>query len=89
MKLVYFILGNLIFIIFLFLFATDKDFSGLSKDPLERFVDIIYFIITTLTTTGYGDIVAKSMRARLIISLYIIFIFAIVALNFISIKYKY
>lgn len=89
MKLVYFILGNLIFIIFLFLFATDKDFSGLSKDPLERFVDIIYFIITTLTTTGYGDIVAKSMRARLIISLYIIFIFAIVALNFIPIKYKY
>lgn len=89
MKLVYFILGNISFIIFLFLFATDKDFSDLSNDPYERFVGIMYFVMTTLTTVGYGDILPISPRARIIIVLYMICIFAIVALNFIPIKYKY
>ena len=88
MKLIYFILGNISFIIFLFLFATDKDFSGLSKDPYERFVGIMYFVMTTLTTGGYGDIVATSMRARIIIILYMICMFSILVLNFFRIKYK-
>ena len=88
MKLVYFILTNIGFIIFLFLFATDKDLSGLSKDPLERFIGIIYYVSTIITTTGYGDIIATSMRARLIISSYMIFVFSVIALHFFEIKYK-
>jgi hypothetical protein len=48
----------------------------------------MYFVMTTLTTVGYGDIIAISPRARIIIVLYMICIFAIVVLNFFSIKYK-
>ena len=88
MKLVYFILGNISFIIFLFLFATDKDLSGLSKDPFERFVGIVYYVSTVVTTTGYGDIVATSTRARIVIILYMICMFSILVLNFFPIKYK-
>lgn len=88
MKLIYFILGNISFIIFLFLFATDKDLSGLSKDPFERFVGIVYYVSTVVTTTGYGDIVATSTRARIIIILYMICMFSILVINFFPIKYK-
>ena len=88
MKLLYFILGNISFIIFLFLFATDKDLSGLSKDPFERFVGIVYYVSTVVTTTGYGDIVATSTRARIIIILYMICMFSILVINFFPIKYK-
>ena len=88
MKLIYFILGNISFIIFLFLFATDKDLSGLSKDPFERFVGIVYYVSTVVTTTGYGDIVATSTRARIVIILYMICMFSILVLNFFPIKYK-
>ena len=60
MKLIYFILGNISFIIFLFLFATDKDFSGLSKDPLERFVGIICALTLCITmyvnSYSHGDV---------------------------------
>lgn len=88
MKLIYFILTNICFIIFLFLFMTDKDISGLSKDPSERFVAIIYYVSTIITSTGYGDIVAISMKARLLISSYMIFIFSIIALHFFEIRGK-
>ena len=81
MKLIYFILTNIGFIIFLFLFMTDKDLSGLSNDPLERFIGIIYYVSTIITSTGYGDILAISMRSRLLISSYMIFIFSIIILN--------
>ena len=89
MKLINFILTNICFIIFLFLFATDKDLSGLSNDPLERFVGIIYYVSTIITTTGYGDILATSIRARLIISSYMIFVFSVIALHFFEIGGKY
>ena len=88
MNLINFILINICFIIFLFLFATDKDLSGLSKDPNERFVGIIYYVSTIITTTGYGDILATSMRASLIISSYMIFVFSIIALHFLKLKKK-
>jgi hypothetical protein len=89
MQLKYFILGNICFVIFLFLFATDQDFSGLSKDPYERFVGLMYFVMSTLTTIGYGDVLAISMRARIVIMLYMAFIFSILVLNFSSIKFNF
>ena len=67
---------------------TDKDLSGLSNDPLERFIGIIYYVSTIITSTGYGDILAISMRSRLLISSYMIFIFSIIALHFFEIRAK-
>lgn len=47
-------------------------------------VDAVYFSMTTLTTVGYGDIVARSQQARLVVSTELlatlVFIFLIVGL---------
>lgn len=50
---------------FLYSWATDDDVSNLPKDPKERFWALVYFTVTTSTSTGYGDIVPKSVRARM------------------------
>jgi hypothetical protein len=38
----------------------------------------LFFAITTLATVGYGDIVPKSVRARIASSMLQVFMFAIV-----------
>jgi hypothetical protein len=53
---------------FLYSWATDDDISNLPKDPKERFWALVYFTVTTSTSTGYGDIVPKSIRARMLSS---------------------
>lgn len=53
---------------FLYSWATDDDISNLPKDPKERFAALLYFTVTTSTSTGYGDIVPKSVRARMLSS---------------------
>lgn len=37
-------------------------------EPLSR-IDAIYFTLTTLSTTGFGDLAAKSSSARLLVSI--------------------
>jgi hypothetical protein len=59
---------NFAFAVFLYSWVTDDDISNLPKDPKERFVTLLYFTVTTSTTTGYGDIVPKSTRARMLSS---------------------
>jgi CBS domain containing-hemolysin-like protein len=56
---------NFAFAVFLYSWATDDDISNLPKDPKERFSALLYFTVTTSTSTGYGDIVPKSIRARM------------------------
>ena len=59
---------NFAFATFLYSWATDDDISNLPKDPKERFMALVYFTVTTSTSTGYGDIVPKSIRARMVSS---------------------
>ena len=73
-----FILFNIIFILFLFYWATDDDIKGLPKDSFSRLVSIIYFTVTTLTTTGYGDITPISPTGQLLVSSYMLFIFYLI-----------
>ena len=61
----------------LILWVTDDDLNNLPQPWGERFASIFYYLITTFTTTGYGDIYAKSVRMKLIISFYMILIFAL------------
>jgi hypothetical protein len=56
---------NFVFAAFLYSWATDDDISNLPKEPKERFSALLYFTVTTSTSTGYGDIVPKSIRARM------------------------
>jgi voltage-gated potassium channel len=36
------------------------------NEDIENFVDALYFTVTSLTTTGYGDILLKGMDGRLL-----------------------
>ena len=69
---------NSIFAMWLSTWATDNDFSGIFGTPFERFMDFFYFGVTTFTTTGYGDIVPKSRRARYTTILYMVVVFSAV-----------
>jgi voltage-gated potassium channel len=62
--LVTLIIVNLIFSVFLYSWVTDDDIKNLPKEPRERFMALFYYTVTTSTSTGYGDIVPTSVRAR-------------------------
>ena len=68
---------NISFSLFLFTWVTDDDLYGLPKDGIQRYISLFYYSITTFSTTGFGDIYDKSVRMKLVISLYMIFVFAI------------
>lgn len=70
-----------LFILTLILLFTCRDashFNGLDKKLDENifgaFFQRFYFITTTLTTIGYGDISPASIRARAILLVYIIIV---------------
>ena len=63
---------NIIFAFLLLVWVTDNDIQGLPPNILERFISLFYYGVTTVTTTGYGDIYAKSARMKIIISIYMI-----------------
>jgi hypothetical protein len=67
-----FILYNFCYILFLFLVASDDDIKGLPSEPIDRLIALIYYTVTTMTTTGYGDITAVSPRAQILVSGYML-----------------
>lgn len=75
----YILMINLFFTIILFAWVTDDDLNNIPKAWGERFVSIFYYLITTFTTTGYGDIYAKSVRMKLFISAYMLIVFSLTA----------
>jgi len=68
---------NIILSLFLFLWVTDDDINGLPKNNMDRIISLFYYSITTFTTTGYGDVYAKSNRMKILSSLYMILIFSV------------
>ena len=67
---------NGLFALMLYFWASNSDIGGLPASGWARFVALFYFGVTTFTTTGYGDLVAKSTRMRAVVAAYMIFIFA-------------
>ena len=67
-----FVLYNICYILFLFFLASDDDIKGLPSHPIERLVALFYYTVTTMTTTGYGDITAVSPRAQILVSTYML-----------------
>jgi voltage-gated potassium channel len=100
MKAAFYIIGfyvffTLLFSLVLYLIFDEND---INYDKETKFIDLWYFSITTYTSTGYGDIVPISTRARIITSLYMlisycsfiilsIFGFTYINNNFIEKKY--
>ena len=72
-----FVLYNICYILFLFFIASDDVIKGLPSHPIERLVALFYYTVTTMTTTGYGDVTAVSPRAQIIVSTYMLINFYI------------
>lgn len=72
-----FFLFNVIFFLIIFFFTTEEDIE-LPTEPFDRFVSIIYFIVTMLTTIGFGDIAPISTKARFLVTFYMSVLFYIV-----------
>jgi hypothetical protein len=79
------VIVNILFSIFVLSWATDDDINGLP--PLlnkndknnnniisDRLITLFYYGISTFTTTGYGDVYAKSSRMKILMSLYMILV---------------
>ena len=51
-------------------FLDDDEFDGLEDgdDMLANWFHRFYFVCTTLSTVGYGDISPKSVRARVVVT---------------------
>jgi len=78
----------LFFTLFLQTWVTDEDFNGLSKDPIKRFVDLFYFVVACFSTAGFGDIYAKSSRARMCVATYMLAVNVTAVTSFYQLFYK-
>ncbi|MFC0204231.1 potassium channel family protein [Novosphingobium soli] len=85
-------LGGALFLVFVVVLVHWTDRSGLkdTHDGAISFLDVVYFTMISITTTGFGDIAPVSDRSRLIeavivtpIRFAVIFIFVGTAYNFI------
>jgi hypothetical protein len=70
--------GNAAFAAMLLAWVTDEDISGLdSSTRLGRYLDLFYYTVVTSTGTGYGDMVPKTKRVRVVMALFMIVMFAV------------
>ena len=80
------VIANILFSIFVLTWATDDDINGLPPinkndknsntyyNISDRLIALFYYGIATFTTTGYGDVYAKSSRMKILMSLYMILV---------------
>lgn len=82
--LIVFFMLSLFVGVYLFFCRDYRHFHGITKKEDEKwshaFLIRFYFVLTTFTTIGYGDITPKSNRAR-IITIFIILLIMIVILK--------
>lgn len=73
---------SLFVMVYLVFCRSSEHFKGIDKELdkklLNAFIYRLYFILVTVTTIGYGDIVPVSMRARLITIFIILTIFVLI-----------
>lgn len=84
---------SLFVVIYLIFCRSYEHFKGIDKELdkylINAFIYRLYFIIVTITTIGYGDIVPVSMRARLITIAIILTIFILILKVFDSLIESY
>lgn len=70
-----FILLNILFSLFVYSWATNEDIGELPSKPLDRFTNIFHMNISTFTLTGSSKPI-KSKKAQILMSLYMLIVFA-------------
>ena len=70
---IYVVLCITLFTLFLHAWVTKDDIQNLPEDPNERLSTLFYFSTVTISTIGYGDVYPKSVRARMAVTIFIIF----------------
>lgn len=71
------IIVNILFTLFLLSWVTEDDIQGFPSkysNLNDKIISLFYYGISTFTTTGYGDIYAKSLRMKLLMSFYMIMV---------------
>lgn len=63
--------------VYLWIDHRSGQFSG-----LDTRIDALYFTVTTLSTVGFGDIVATGQRARMVVTVQIVLDFTLIAYAF-------
>lgn len=69
------LLINILFAALLYPWVTDEDIENLPQDPWNRFLTLFFFAVTSFTTIGfgeYGSVHVKSLRLKMIVTLYIL-----------------
>ena len=75
-----FIAINIVFSLFIYSWATDRDIVGLSSKPVDRFTEIFFMNISIFTLTGSTKTI-KSKRVQILMSLYMLFVFTALIRN--------
>lgn len=69
------LLINILFAAFLYPWVTEEDIENLPQDSWNRFLTLFFFSVTSFTTIGFGEYGAvhvKSLRLKMIITVYIL-----------------
>lgn len=69
----YVLLCITVFTLFLNTWVTKDDIENLPDKPNERLPTLFYFSTVTMSTIGYGDVYPKSIRARMAVTVFILF----------------
>ena len=85
--IVYIFIINIMFSLFLNTWVTVDDLNNIPENKYDRFIHIFYFVVNTFTTTGYGITYPISNRMKLLISVYMIFIY-VLTISFFTLRLR-
>jgi hypothetical protein len=66
---------NLLFATLLYPWVTDEDIENLPTDPVDRWLTLFFFGVTSFATIGFGEfgsVRVKSRRLKILIIVYIL-----------------
>lgn len=72
------LLLNLVFTLVTIMWVTEDDLTELPEQGLERFISLYYSGVTIFASTGFGDLLPKSKRMRLYMSIYMMICFLLI-----------
>jgi CBS domain containing-hemolysin-like protein len=85
---IYVVLCITLFTLFLHAWVTKDDIQNLPDDPKERLPTLFYFSTVTISSIGYGDVYPKSVRARMAVTVFIIFAYVASIVGFMTLIQK-